>query len=76
MDELEPNRVHEVEESRGTVRIPPGGGEAIEVRYFGGVDGGAGGAVAAEELGVCSVGLMAVLNARFSEVREDSGERS
>lgn len=58
------------------MRIPPGGGETIEVGYFGGVDGGAGGAVAAKELGVCSVELVAVLNVRFSEAGEDSGERS
>lgn len=61
LDELETDRVHEVEESGGAVRIPPGGGEAIEVGDFGGVDGGAGGAVVAEELGICWVELMGVL---------------
>ena len=35
-------RVHEVEESAGAVRIPPFRGEGVEVRDFGLVDGAAG----------------------------------
>jgi hypothetical protein len=31
--------IHEVEESGGAMRIPPAGGERIEVRYFGGING-------------------------------------
>lgn len=76
LDELETDRVHEVKESGGAVRIPPGGGEAIEVGDFGGVDGGAGGAVVAEELGICWVELMGVLKGWCSEARKYSGEMS
>lgn len=31
--------VHEVEEARGAVGVPPCGGEGVEVSYFGRVDG-------------------------------------
>jgi hypothetical protein len=39
-------RVHEVEEAGRAVRIPPVGGEGIEVGDFIGVDGGGGGVMA------------------------------
>lgn len=38
-------RVHEMEETRGTVGVPPARGERIEVGYFCWVDGGLGGIV-------------------------------
>jgi hypothetical protein len=39
VDEGVAQRVHEVQESRGAVGVPPAGGERVEVRYFCGVDG-------------------------------------
>ena len=42
-------RVHEVQESRRTVGIPPGRGEAGEVRNLGGGDGGLRGAILGTE---------------------------
>lgn len=37
-----------MEEPRGAMGIPPGGGERIEVRDFGRIDGGAGGTMASK----------------------------
>ena len=35
VDEVVTDRVHEVKETRGTMRVPPGRGESIEVRDLG-----------------------------------------
>lgn len=43
VDEVVAQRVHEMEEAGGAVRIPPRRGESIEVRDLGWGDGGAGG---------------------------------
>ena len=45
VDEVLAERVHEVEEAGGAVRVPPRGGEACEVCCFCGGDGGGGGGV-------------------------------
>lgn len=56
--------------------VPPGGSEAIEVGDFGGVDGGASGAVVAGGLGRHSTKLMGVLGRECPDAGRQSGERS
>ena len=45
-DEVVAERVHEVQQARGAVRVPPGRRELLEVRHLGRADGGAGEAAA------------------------------
>ena len=35
--------IHEVQEARGAVGVPPAGGQGVEVGYFGWIDGAGGG---------------------------------
>lgn len=60
------------------MRVPPGRGEAIEVGDFGGIDGGASGAVAAAagKLGRQELELVGVLGGKRPEAERESGERS